>query len=105
MIDSSRAAIRPVADRLLLARALRAARPPLIAALVGVLLLNTLTPAATAATLGTLVSRLHRSALDHVFTAAVIPLLAFGAVLLIGHLAEAAIAPLSFLATARIDGS
>ena len=105
MIDSSRAAIRPVADRLLLARALRAARPPLIAALVGVLLLNTLTPAATAATLGTLVSRLHRSALDQVFTAAVIPLLAFGAVLLIGHLAEAAIAPLSFLATARIDGA
>jgi ABC-type multidrug transport system fused ATPase/permease subunit len=84
-------------------RALRPAGTGVLAPLVAALLAQSLIGPGVAAVLGWLVHRLTTGAdLVH---AALGPLVAFGALLLLGYLAEAAVTPLELLARARIDGA
>ncbi|GAA4720175.1 ABC transporter ATP-binding protein [Phytohabitans rumicis] len=78
--------------------------PGLLAALVGLTVLASVVPAATAATVGWLIDRLTDADPDHLLSAAAPALSAYTVVLLIGHAATAVRAPLSYLAEARIDG-
>jgi ABC-type multidrug transport system fused ATPase/permease subunit len=94
-----------LARRLRLLRALRAARPPLIAALCAVNVLNALVPAATAIATAVLVSRISGHTRSGLLAATTAPLLLLAAVMVAGHAAEAVGAPLEFLAKARIDGA
>ncbi|EWM10286.1 ABC transporter ATP-binding protein [Kutzneria sp. 744] len=93
------------ARRIRLLRALRAARPPLIAALCAVTVLNALIPAATAIATAFLVSRISGHAPSGLLAAATVPLLLFAVVMVAGHAAEAVTVPLEFMAKARIDGA
>ena len=94
-----------LADRMRLLRALKPARAPVIAALVVVLLAERLAPAASAAAVGLLVGRLGSVAGEgDVFAAALAPLAVFAGVLVLGHVGEALLEPLKFLAGVRIDG-
>src|SRR5215475_45630 len=84
-------------------RALRPAGAGVLAPIVASLLAQSLIGPGVAAVLGWLVHRLTTGAdLVH---AAFGPLVAFGALLLLGYLAEAAVTPLELLARARIDGA
>ncbi|WP_194917015.1 ABC transporter ATP-binding protein [Catenulispora rubra] len=94
-----------LARRIRLLRALRAARPPLVAALCVVNVLNALIPAATAVATAVLVSRISGHAPSGLLAATVGPLLLLAAVMVAGHAAEAGTVPLEFLAKARIDGA
>ncbi|MFC5666764.1 ABC transporter ATP-binding protein [Kitasatospora misakiensis] len=82
---------------------LRDARPPLLAALVGLLVVQAALPAATALATATLVSRVQSNPGADLFDATLVPLGAFGALLLIGHVMGALTAPLEHLAAMRID--
>jgi ATP-binding cassette subfamily B protein len=99
--------VRDIADRMRLVRVLAAARPLPLALLTAALLIQSMIPAATAAALAFLVGELGAAAghgTADLFAIAITPLGAFAAVLVLGHLAEAAVAPLEQLAAARIDG-
>jgi ATP-binding cassette subfamily B protein len=83
-------------------RALRPAGGGVLALLLAALVVQSLVGPGVAAILGWLVHRLTTGAdLVH---AAVGPLAAFGGLLLLGYLAEAAVTPLELRARARIDG-
>jgi len=98
--------VTPIVDRAaLLLRPLRDARPPLLAALVALLVVQAALPAATALTTAALVDRVQSHPGTDMFGAALAPLAAFGVVLLFGHILEAATAPLEQLARARVDGA
>jgi len=84
-------------------RALRPAGGGVLAVLVVALLAQSLVGPGVAGVLGWLVYRLTTGA-DLVHAAAG-PLAAFGGLLLLGYLAEAAVTPLELLARARIDGA
>jgi ATP-binding cassette subfamily B protein len=84
-------------------RALRPAGGGVLAVLVIALLAQSLVGPGVAGVLGWLVYRLTTGA-DLVHAAAG-PLAAFGGLLLLGYLAEAAVTPLELLARARIDGA
>ncbi|MFD8081515.1 ABC transporter ATP-binding protein [Kitasatospora sp. NPDC059722] len=108
MFESKRfdGAIRSRASRIaLLLRPLRDARPPLLAALVGLLVVQAALPAATALATAVLVARVQGHPGADLFDAALVPLAVFGAVLLLGHVIEALTAPLGQLAALRIDGA
>jgi ABC-type multidrug transport system fused ATPase/permease subunit len=91
--------------RVRLLRALRAARPPLIAALWAVNVLNALIPAATAIATAVLVARISGHTPTGLLVATAAPLLVLAVVMVAGHAAEALAVPLEFLAKARIDGA
>ncbi|MFE5581289.1 ABC transporter ATP-binding protein [Kitasatospora sp. NPDC056531] len=108
MFESKRfdGAIRSRAEHLaLLLRPLRDARPRLLAALVGLLVVQAALPAATALATAALVASVQNHPGADLFDAALVPLAAFGAVLLLGHVIEALTAPLAHLAALRIDGA
>ncbi|NUR29717.1 MAG: ABC transporter ATP-binding protein/permease, partial [Catenulispora sp.] len=94
-----------LAPRIRLLRALGAARPPLIAALWAVNVLNALVPAATAIATAVLVARIGGHPDSGLLGATAAPLLLLGAVMAGGHAAEALGTPLELLAKARIDGA
>ncbi|MFL6109745.1 MAG: ABC transporter ATP-binding protein [Catenulispora sp.] len=94
-----------LARRIRLLRVLGAARPPLTTALCVVYLLNALIPAASAVITAVLVARISGHARSGLLGSTVLPLLLFGAVMVAGHAAEAASAPLDLLARARVDGA
>ncbi|MEH1124882.1 ABC transporter ATP-binding protein [Micromonospora sp. CPCC 206061] len=87
-------------DRLALLARLPWVGSGLLAALVGLTLLLSAVPAATAATVGWLIARLT----DADTSDAVAPLSAYALVLLARHVLVAVREPLSYLAEARIDG-
>ncbi|MFC1420436.1 ABC transporter ATP-binding protein [Streptacidiphilus cavernicola] len=94
------------ARRLQLLRMLREAGPAVLLGYASALLLGSVTPAATAAVLALLVSRLDTAATGStLFDAALLPLALFGGVLLLGHLGDAAATPLEYLARSRVDGA
>jgi ATP-binding cassette subfamily B protein len=80
------------------------AGPGLLAVLVGLTVLASGVPAATAVTVGRLIERLAGAAPGDLRAAAVLPLAAYASVLLAGHALAAVRAPLSYLAESRIDG-
>ncbi|MFC8848850.1 ATP-binding cassette domain-containing protein [Micromonospora sp. NPDC057141] len=93
-------------DARLLAGALRAARAPLTATLTLLLALGALLPPAGAVAMAHLVGRIQAAVpADAPLAVMALPLLAFVGVLLLGHAVDTAVAPLAFLATARIDGA
>jgi len=94
-----------IRERILLLRALRDARPPLIALSAAVLLAQSLLPAAAAVTMALAVGRIQHTAATGVYGALLVPLIALAAVLFAGHALEAASGPLDFLMRARIDGA
>ncbi|MET9621863.1 ABC transporter ATP-binding protein [Streptomyces sp. NPDC006464] len=94
-----------LAQRIRLLRILTSARATVVTPLIVLLLVESLAPAATAAALALLVGRLGESTGDGLFSAALGPLAVFAATLVAGHVAEALLAPLKFLAAARIDGN
>jgi len=91
-------------SRIRLFGVLRDAGLPVAVILAVCYLIEALVPALTALSLAGLVGALHRDGAADLFVAALPALATFGAVLLIGHVATAATAPLSFTAAARIDG-
>ncbi len=96
-----------IAGRMRLVRILAAARPLLLVSLAVALLIESVIPAATAAALAFLVGELDQASgvgTADLFAVALVPLGAFAGVLVLGHLAEAVVAPLEQLAAARIDG-
>ncbi|MEV8093044.1 hypothetical protein [Kitasatospora sp. NPDC085879] len=96
----------PIVDRAaLLLRPLRDARPPLLAALVALLLVQAALPAAAALTTAALVARVQSHPGADMFGAALAPLAAFGVVLPFGHILEALTAPLEELTYARVNGA
>ncbi|MHA6763088.1 ABC transporter ATP-binding protein [Streptacidiphilus sp. PAMC 29251] len=96
---------RTLHHRILLLRSLSGAGAPAVVSLALAQLLTAVAPAATAAVLGLLVSRLDGTAGTRVFAAAVLPLALFAAVLLLGYLAQSATAPLEYLVRWRVDGA
>ncbi|WP_200260282.1 ABC transporter ATP-binding protein [Streptomyces sp. HSG2] len=93
-----------MAERVRLLRILRSAGRPIVGVLVVGLLLESFVPAASAMALAFLVDSLVQADGTSLFEAALIPLGAFAGVLVVGHAAEAATAPLASIASARIDG-
>jgi ABC-type multidrug transport system fused ATPase/permease subunit len=96
--------VAAIRDRWLLLRMLGLAGPRLFATLVALALVTSAVPAATAVALALLVGQLQRTTTVDVPTAVAVPLLAFVAVLLLGHAVNLAREPAHFLARARIDG-
>lgn len=92
-------------DRVVLARALRPAGIGVIAGLSAALVAAACVPAGIALTLGAIVSALNRHHGQALFSAALLPLAAFGVVIFAGHLADAIVMPLEFRARARIEGT
>ncbi|MFB7258669.1 ABC transporter ATP-binding protein [Streptomyces nojiriensis] len=93
-----------ITERIRLLRILRAAGKPVVGILVVGLLLERLVPAASAMALAFLVDSLVQAGGTNLFESALTPLGVFAGVLVVGHVAEAAAAPLAFVAAARIDG-
>jgi ABC-type multidrug transport system fused ATPase/permease subunit len=91
--------------RLRLLRSLRDAGAPVVSGYALALLVGAVAPAATAVVLALLVSRLDVTSGGALFDAALLPLALFGAVLLLGHVGEAAATPLEYLARSRVDGA
>ncbi|WP_200422671.1 ABC transporter ATP-binding protein [Streptomyces sp. Y2F8-2] len=89
----------------MLLRPLRDTGGPLLVGFVLLKIAEAMVPAATAVTMALLVSRLGTSSSGEVFAVALGPLLAFGAVLLAGHVVDALAEPLRFVAEARMDGA
>ena len=105
-IDWFAAAGSGMRDRLELLRTLREARWPLTATLGTALLLQALLPAATAVTMAVLVGTLEQhGGTAGLFGRAVPPLGAFAAVMLLGHVVDAAAGPLHYIVKSRIDGA
>jgi ABC-type multidrug transport system fused ATPase/permease subunit len=77
----------------------------LLAAVAALLLAQNLAPAALALATAALIGRIQQSAPDALVAAAALPLLLFALVLGIGHVADAALEPLQYLAAARVDGA
>jgi ATP-binding cassette subfamily B protein len=77
----------------------------LLALVLALTLLQCLTPAALALATAALIARIQGSATDALVAAAAVPLLLFALVLGLGHAADAALEPLQYLATARVDGA
>ncbi|WP_327329990.1 MULTISPECIES: ABC transporter ATP-binding protein [unclassified Streptomyces] len=90
--------------RIVFLRPLRAAGPVLLTALLTLLLLQALLPAATALAMGELVGRVRGVPGEELWQAVLWPLLAFTGLLLGTHLLECLTEPLDFLARARADG-
>lgn len=109
MLDESKrfdAAVRSRAGRLtLLLHPLRDVRPPLLTALLALLLVHAALPAASALATAALVARVQDHPGADLFDAARVPLAVFGAVLLLGHVIGALGAPVEQLARLRIDGA
>ena len=93
-----------VRDRLELLIRLKWLGPALLAGLIGLTFLAAAVPAATALAVGRLIDRLAAAGPGHQLSAAAVPLLLYGLVLLTGHAVAALRMPLSYLAEARIDG-
>jgi ABC-type multidrug transport system fused ATPase/permease subunit len=105
-IDWLAAAGSGMRDRLELLRTLRGAGWPLTTTLGTALLLQALLPAATAVTMAVLVGTLERrGGTAGLFGRAVLPLGAFAAVMLLGHVVDAAAGPLHYIVKSRIDGA
>ncbi|MEY9933134.1 ABC-type multidrug transport system fused ATPase/permease subunit [Catenulispora sp. GP43] len=96
--------MRILNDRLLLFRSLGSGGLPVAVLLGTALVASACIPAATAAALGFMVSRLTTSTASDLFGAALLPLVLFGCVLFAGHLADAAVKPLEFQVRTRVDG-
>jgi ABC-type multidrug transport system fused ATPase/permease subunit len=94
-----------VRERLRLLVTLRAAGPVALFAVVTLIVVASLVPAATAVTVGVLIDRVTGSPTDTLLALAVAPLVAFGVVLLVGHAVDAARGPLYYLVGARVDGA
>jgi len=94
----------PVRDRVELLIRLGWVGPGLLAALVGLTVLASAIPAATAIAVGWLIARLAAADSSDLLPAAAAPLSAYALVLLAGHAVTAVREPLSYLAEARIDG-
>jgi ATP-binding cassette subfamily B protein len=88
-----------------LLHALRDARPRLLAAVLALSLLRSLVPAGVAEATALLIGRVQQADPGGLVGAALVPLIIFALVLGLGHLADAAAEPLTFLAEARIDGA
>jgi len=93
-----------IRDRIELLVRLSWVGPGLLAGLVGLTVLASAIPAATALAVGWLVDRLAAADAGGLLSAAVTPLSVYGLVLRAGHAIAAARQPLSYLAEARIDG-
>ncbi|MFD7136148.1 ABC transporter ATP-binding protein [Streptomyces sp. NPDC059894] len=93
-----------ITERIRLLGILRAAGWPVVGLLVVALLLERLVPAASAMALAFLVDALVQTDGADLFRSALVPLGTFAVVLVVGHVAEAAAAPLAFVASARVDG-
>nr|WP_197289704.1 ATP-binding cassette domain-containing protein [Saccharothrix sp. NRRL B-16348] len=92
-------------ERALLLRVLAGAGPGLLLVIVVVTVVASLVPAVSAVAMAMLVGRVADGAGAGFLAGAVVPLVVFGAVLLLGHVLEVAQEPLFFLAAARIDGA
>lgn len=90
-------------ERVLLLRVLTKAGPGLLLVIIAVTAAASLVPAVVAVAMAALVGRVAGGA--DFLAGATVPLVAFGAVLLLGHVLETVREPLFFLATARIDGA
>ncbi|HEX4789282.1 MAG TPA: ABC transporter ATP-binding protein [Actinospica sp.] len=77
----------------------------LLAAIGLLTLMQTLAPAALALITAALIGRIQQAAPDALVAAAAVPLLLFALVLGVGHAADAALEPLQYLATSRVDGA
>jgi ATP-binding cassette subfamily B protein len=98
--------MRAVAERFPLLRPLADAPRALLLALLALLLVESLLPAATALVLGELVGRVSGSTeAANLLLVALAPLMGFALVLLLGHVFEAVKGPMFYLATVRIDGA
>lgn len=96
--------MRFIGNRLLLFRPLPDAGILATSVLILLLLADAAVPAAIAAGLAFLVGQLAETPQAAV-SAALTPLIVFGAILIVGHIAEALAAPLEFLVQSRIDGA
>jgi ABC-type multidrug transport system fused ATPase/permease subunit len=96
--------MRFLRNRLALVRALAPAGVPLCGVLVTALFAAALLPAATALTLAWLVRRIEHADAGTGLGPLLVPLLCFGAALLLGHLSDALVAPLELLTKARVNG-
>jgi ABC-type multidrug transport system fused ATPase/permease subunit len=97
-------AMRLIADQLALGRALRSAGPGVVASLALVLVIGASVPAGVAVALGSLVGRIGHSGND-VLRGMLVSLLAFAAIVLIGHVADVLAKLLELQARIRIDGA
>ncbi|MDT0266582.1 ABC transporter ATP-binding protein [Streptomyces sp. DSM 44915] len=106
MIEGLRGRLGPaLTDRLALLRALRAVRPGLLVPLTVARLAGALAPAALALAMATLIDRLLTADSDDLLAVALLPLVAFGLVILVERVLDGLCAPWEFLATHRIDGA
>lgn len=92
-------------ERVLLLRVLAGAGPGLLAVIVVVTVAASLVPAVSAVAMGVLVGRVADAPNADFLAGAAVPLVTFGAALLLGHALEVVQEPLFLLATARIDGA
>ena len=90
-----------VRDRLQLLVALTAAGPALISAVVALMVVASLVPAATAVALAVLIERVDGAAATELTTVATAPLIMFAGVLLAGHVVDVVRQPLFFLVRMR----
>ena len=85
-------------------RALNAAGVAVSGILFGVLIIESLVPAAAALAVAALIGDVYRLGNPALVGNLVVPLSVFGAVLLVGHAAESIARPLEFFVRARVDG-
>jgi ATP-binding cassette subfamily B protein len=95
---------RLIVDQLALGRALWSAGPGVVASFALVLVIGSCAPVGVAVALGALVGRIGHSGND-VLRGMLASLLAFAAMVLIGHVADALARLLEFQARTRIDGA
>jgi ABC-type multidrug transport system fused ATPase/permease subunit len=94
-----------VRQRIRLLSTLKAAGAGPLVAIVALIVVSSLVPAATAVALAVLITRVTRAGTADLFTVAAAPLILFAVILLVGHVLDAVREPLYFLAGARIDGA
>ncbi|HEX8345984.1 MAG TPA: ABC transporter ATP-binding protein [Actinoplanes sp.] len=94
-----------VKERLRLLHMLSHAGPALVSAIIALIVVASLIPAATAVALAHLISRVDAARAADLTTVTAAPLLLFAGVLLVGHVLDAVREPLFFLARARMDGA
>jgi ABC-type multidrug transport system fused ATPase/permease subunit len=94
-----------VRDRARLLGTLRAAGPVLLTAVVALMVVASLVPAATAVAVAVLIERVDGAAAADLAAVTAAPLVMFAVVLLGGHLLEAVREPLFYLVRARVDGA
>lgn len=92
-------------ERALLLRVMAGAGPGLLLVIVVVTVAASLVPAVSAVAMAMLVGRVADGPNADFLASAAVPLVVFGAALLLGHALEVVQEPLFFLATARIDGA